>query len=493
MAMNYLEKKRQDNQPQQYTGLRGVSDRTNEQLGRYQGGYQPSEQTQNAQQRLQEVQQNKPQTYNSKYGAALDGILAQIQNPSDFKYSFDGDEMFKYYADLMTQNAKQGAANAMGQAVALTGGYGNSWASGQANQAYQQAILPLYERGMDLRDRAFQEYQYRNNNLMDQAGLLQGLDNADYGRHRDTVQDYYADVDRAQAAADSERNFDYNNYMDMLGYWQNTAGAENADYMAEQDNNFRQSQFDWQQSTDARDYEEAVRRADQEEAYRQQAFNENVRQADLDEAYRQQSFQQSVEEFNRTNELDWAQLQEKQREYDAGLDEEQRQYNQKIAIAYVTDILANGKMPSNDLLVAAGLSFEDAQKLMAQVQVSGRPGGPGPGDNDDSGGNTTKPMSFLEANQLIFRNTPDNLTLGDVGYTGSTADKTFGEYKQMIQNAIAERDAKNVQTVEDKLKNATGTTAATAPVLAAKQEVAKQQPTKLEFAEWLKKQGAKNK
>ena len=457
MAMNYLEKKRQEEQARP-AGLQGVSENTRNQQARYEGGYTPSQQTTTAQQNLAAVQQNRPQTYNSKYGAALDGILAKIQGGQDFNYSFDGDEMFKYYADLYTQNAKQGAANAMGQAVGLTGGYGNSWASAQANQAYQQALLPLYERGLDLRDRAYQMHQDKENKLMTQAGLLMDMDSADYGRYRDTMQDYYADVDRAQAAADNERAFDYNQYVNMLDYWNGKAAAENADF-----------------------------RADQDEAYRQQTFDESVRQANLDEAYRQQTFQQSVEEFNRTNALDWAQLEEKQREYDASLSEDQRQYNQKIAIAYVTDILANGQMPSNDLLVAAGLSLEDAQKLMAQIQVGG---GGGPSKQPDTSADNVKPMSFLEANQYIFRNTPDNIALGDIpGYTGANGDKTFGEYKAMIENAVAQRDAQNTPTTEDKIKNASWTGAAGA--LTAQQAAAKEQPSKIDFNEWLKKQGAK--
>lgn len=394
MAMNYLEKKRQEEQQTQPAGLQGVSENTRTQQAKYENGYVPSQQTQTAQQNLAAVQQQKPQSYNSKYGAALDNILAQIQNPQDFKYSFDGDEMFKYYADLYTQNAKQGAQNAMGQAVGLTGGYGNSWASSQANQAYQQALLPLFERGLDLRDRAYQQYQDKQNNMMDTAGLLQSMDATDYGRYRDTVGDYYADLDRAQAAADNERAFDYNNYMNMLDYWQGAAQLENADYRTGQQMDLENERLAWQQDVDARDFAENVRRADQDETYRQQAFNEQVRQADLDEAYRQQTFnesvrqadldeqyrrdslQQNAEQFAATTELDWAKLQQNQQQFEANLSEEQRQYNQRVAIAYVTDILANGQMPSNDLLVAAGLSYEDAMKLMAQLVTGGSGGTP---------------------------------------------------------------------------------------------------------------------
>lgn len=375
MAMNYLEKKRQEAQ-QPAEGLRGVSANTQAQQQKYQQGYQPSQQTQAAQQNLQNIQQQKPQSYTSKYGAALDGILAQIQNPQDFKYSFDGDEMFKYYADLYTQQAKQGAANAMGNAAALTGGYGNSWASAQANQAYQQALLPLFERGMDLRDRAYQQYRDKQGDLMDQAGLLQGLDATDYGRYRDTVGDYYADLDRATAAAQDERNFDYNNYRDMLDYWQGMAQQENADFQAAQDQNLREAQLAWQQDTDARDFDESVRRADQDEAFRQAQLAENVRQADLDEAYRRDSLAQSQAQFEASTKLDYDQLAQNQAQFEASMSEEQRQYNQKMAANWVADILASGQIPSTELLVAAGLSYEDAQKLVAEARGSGGPGNP---------------------------------------------------------------------------------------------------------------------
>lgn len=348
MAMNYLEKKRQEGQVQP-AGLQGVSENTRNQQARYEGGYTPSQQTTTAQQNLAAVQQNRPQTYNSKYGPALDGILAKIQGGQDFNYSFDGDEMFKYYADLYTQNAKQGAANAMGQAVGLTGGYGNSWASAQANQAYQQALLPLYERGLDLRDRAYQMHQDKENKLMNKAGLLMNMDSADYGRYRDTMQDYYADVDRAQAAADNERAFDYNQYVNMLDYWNGKAAAENADF-----------------------------RAGQDVEYRDRAFDESVRQANLDEQYRRDSLAQNQAQFEATTAMDWAQLEEKQREFDASMSAEERQYNQKLAASWVADILANGQIPSSELLVAAGLSLEDAQKLVAQIQTGG-----GPGKNKD--------------------------------------------------------------------------------------------------------------
>ena len=417
MAMNYLEKKREEQQRTADSGggLRGVSQQTQKQLQNYQQGYQAGQQVQQAQQNLQQVQAQKPQSYSSKYGAQLESILQQIQNPGEFKYDFNGDALFKAYADMYTQNAKQGALNAAGIAAGLTGGYGNTYAQSAANQAYQQNLSQLYDRGVDFMNAAYNRYAADRADRYDQMSALQNAENADYNRYRDTMTDYYADLDRAREDARYEDETGYNRYADMLNYWQNQAAAENADWQAGEEMDYRYNTLD-EQARQA-DLDEAYRQAqlaeqirgtNLDEAYRQATLAENQRQANMDEQYRRDtlgwqqstdardyeesvrqynqnlaenqrqfdsSMAQSAEQFAANNQLDWANLEEKQRQYDSSLSEEQRQYNQKMAASWVADILANGQIPSNDLLVAAGLSMEDAQKLVAEVQGAGGPGG----------------------------------------------------------------------------------------------------------------------
>ena len=198
MAMSYLEelKKRQQEQapaaqPKQNTGLRGVSTNTQQQLNNYNQGYNPSEAVQTAQQNMQTVQQQKPQSFNSKYGAQLDNILAQIQSTKPFKYEFNSDGLFKSYADLFTQQAKQASQNAMGQAAALTGGYGNTFAQGAGQQAYQQYLMDLYGVGMDLRKQAQDQYNADRADLYNRLGAARGMDESEYGRYRDLSYQFF--------------------------------------------------------------------------------------------------------------------------------------------------------------------------------------------------------------------------------------------------------------------------------------------------------------
>ena len=310
------------------------------------GAYQASDQVTAAQQQLQQLQQlqaNKPQSYNSKYGAALDSILQQIQNPEKFNYSFDGDELFKYYADQYTQKGKQASMDAMGQAAALTGGYGNSYAQQVGNQAYDQYLLSLYDKGMDLRDRAYQQYQDQLADRYNKFNTLSQADQTDYGRYRDTVGDwenergYYTDL------YNNERNFDYGQYRDKVGDWQNERG-----YYTDLYNNERN--FDYGQFSDQRAYDEQVRQYDT-------SLAEQQRQYDTSMAEQQRQFDESVRQFNES--LNWEKMSDQQ----------------KYAADYAMNILAMGQMPTDAMLQAAGLSKADAEKLKAQLATGGGTGG----------------------------------------------------------------------------------------------------------------------
>lgn len=153
----------------------------------------------------------KPGNYKSRYTSTLDDILYQIYNPDEFKYEFNGDELFKNYADLYTQYAKQGMLDTMGQAVGLTGGYGNSYAQQVGQQAYQENILPLYDKGLDLYNNAYTQYRDKIGDLGDVFTYMYNLDTSDYGRYKDAL-----DAWQTQEQIDLDKDeLEWNKYMDM--------------------------------------------------------------------------------------------------------------------------------------------------------------------------------------------------------------------------------------------------------------------------------------
>lgn len=509
-----------------YSGMAGVSTGTANQLGNYQSGYKPSDTVNQANQALANVNAQKPQSFSGKYGPQLEGILKQITNPQEFKYDFNGDEIFKYYADLYTQKGKQASMDAMGQAAGLTGGYGNSYAQQVGQQGYKQYLLSLYDKGLDLYDRAYQRSRDRAGDNLNAYNVLQDADARDYDRYRDTMADWQAEREYAANRADTERNFDYGQYADQLNYWTQLAQVENKAYnteaerqeairqfnqqfaesqrqyntslsedrrqfdanlaekqrqadmdegyrrdtlaenqrqydadlaekirqydaslaenqrqanldegyrrdtLAEQqrqanlDNDYRysalaqdQRQHDTNMAEKIREYDaslaEQMRQANLDEGYRRDTLAENIRQANMDNDYRNNALAQDKQQFDATSELNWAKLEESQRQYDASLTEEQRQYNRNLAVDYVTSILANGQIPSNELLIAAGLSREDAEKLLAQTGVVS--GGKGPGPDKGSGTDDQSKRDEKKDKAVDFKKEEPETLMGKAG------------------------------------------------------------------------------
>ncbi len=370
-----------------YEGLSGVYENTKNNLGNYQQGYKPSDQAVEAGKRLDATMQQKPGVYQSKYTDQLDAILEEISNPQEFKYSFDGDELFKSYADEYTQRGKQASLDTMGQAAALTGGYGNSYAQAAGNQAYQQYLLGLYDKGLDLYDRAYERNKDNQSTKQTQANMLMSLDDRDYTRYQDSVANWQNDRDFAASQASAIAEQDYNQYKDMLTYYTGLAEIENQAWNTEeeraeairqynQDFAENQRQFNETLAENQRQFNESLA-WDQEESYRD--YNENVRQYNTTLAENQRQYDTTFAENQRQYDTTLA---EDQRQYDTSLAWDQEESNRDLARDYVVAILENGGTPSDDLLSAAWLTAADAEALRAEV--SGGSGGSG-GSKGNSG------------------------------------------------------------------------------------------------------------
>lgn len=360
----------QQAQPQQYTGLAGVSQQTAQKAQQYMNGYQQGQAVQQSQQQLQQIQSQKPQGYTSKYSGQLDSILQQIQNPQKFNYEFGQDPLFRSYADYYTQLGRQASLNAQGQAAALTGGYGNSYAQMAGQQANQQYLLGLYDKGMDLYDRAYQRNRDQVGDLKDQYGMLQQAEALDYGRFRDQVGDWQTDRDYYTQMYNTEANRDLNQYNADRDYYTGLAQIENADYRNEQER------------------QEAIRQYEQDFAERQRQYNLS--------------------------------MEENRRQFDESLSWDKMSADQKYAAQYCMSILQNGQMPSDALLAAAGLSREDAQKMMAQLTT----GGGGSGGKKSGGTYYTDPYGnayeqtenkngTVNYTAVKWEDVPDNATIDD--------------------------------------------------------------------------------
>lgn len=76
----------------------------------------------------------------------LSEVGQKISDYKPFRYNADEDPLYRQLADRYAQMGQQASRNVQGQAAALTGGYGNSYAAQVGNQAYQQYLTALSDQ-----------------------------------------------------------------------------------------------------------------------------------------------------------------------------------------------------------------------------------------------------------------------------------------------------------------------------------------------------------
>lgn len=108
---------------------------------------------------------------NSPYVQQLNTLYDQIVNRKPFQYDVNGDLLYRQMADQAMKNGALAARNAMGQAAALTGGYGNSYAEQVAAQAYQQNMTALNDNIPELYQQALNAYLAQGDQLLQQYEL----------------------------------------------------------------------------------------------------------------------------------------------------------------------------------------------------------------------------------------------------------------------------------------------------------------------------------
>ena len=227
------------------------------------GEYTPSESVNAALQKLQQAEVQRPGDYQSQYKAQLDDIMNGLIDREPFKYDLNGDMLWQQYKDQYTTLGQQAMRDTMGNAAALSGGYGNSYASTVGNQAYQSYLQQLNERIPELYDRARNNYDKDLQWDLQAYELMNNREAQDYDRYRDQLSDYYNDLNLANDRYQTERNFDYNRYSDDRDFGYNTwLNNRNFEYQQERDN---VADNQWQTS-----FDEDKRRYDQEWAYQLQ-------------------------------------------------------------------------------------------------------------------------------------------------------------------------------------------------------------------------------
>ena len=178
------------------------------------GAYEPSETVKQAEDLLQQQLANKPGEYQSAWQTQLNETLQKILNREKFSYDLNGDALYQQYKDQYTTQGKMAMMDTMGQAQAMTGGYGNSYAQTAGQQTYQSYLQNLNDKIPELYQLALDQYNSEGTDMYNQASLMAQMEDQDYSRYRDQVSDYNTELDRLTEDARYQGELDYNKWAD---------------------------------------------------------------------------------------------------------------------------------------------------------------------------------------------------------------------------------------------------------------------------------------
>ena len=119
--------------------------------------------------------QSTPSIYGGSYDKQIGEAYDNVVNREKFSYDVDGDALWQQYKDRYTDMAKRGMKDSMGQAAALTGGYGSSYGQAVGQQTYDEAMKGLTDIIPQLEQNAYSKYKDEGAELKDRYNMLNDL------------------------------------------------------------------------------------------------------------------------------------------------------------------------------------------------------------------------------------------------------------------------------------------------------------------------------
>ena len=319
-----------------------------------------------ARQDMQSVIAGKPAEWNGgTYKQGLDDILNRIMNREKFSYDLNGDALYKQYKDRYIAHGQQAMQDAIGQAQAMTGGYGNSYAQTVGNQAYQGYLQGLNDKVPELYQLALDRYNLEGNELKDQYSLLNNQYQNEYEAYRNQIADWNNDVNRATDIYNNERNFDYGQYADAY----NRAFGE---YQQGVDDNRYAMNLAYQQQRDKisdamneREFQFAVDKANAANAISEQELQ--LARDKFNVANDQWAKEYNLNLINAQNKAEVNELKEKLKSYED--DANKTEYKDTNATnSFKSAIMTEGEFNNRGYASVGGKKYTDYQKYIEAVR-----------------------------------------------------------------------------------------------------------------------------
>lgn len=277
------------------------------------------------------------------YADAMKAAVDKLNAIEKFNYNQKEDPFYQQYAEMYQKNAKLGMENAMGQAAALTGGYGSSYAETAGQAMYNQVMSGLNDKALDLYNASLNAY----NSYVDLAAQQAGVTINAYGADQDTINtelnaaQWQADFNESQRQADNsayERRLELEQAEDQF----NRNLQYNYDSL-NSDMQYKYTALDQDQRQFNAQMAQSDRQFNSEQAYRYASLQQNDRQFNQQFEYQKQRDNASDEQYASDLAYKYASLNQAQAQYDSDLKykyaalERSSQASNKSTPLYATD------------------------------------------------------------------------------------------------------------------------------------------------------------
>jgi hypothetical protein len=139
---------------------------------------------------LRESQTPAAPAYDDSLRQQQNAVYGQLANRGPFQYDPKADPLYGIYRDRYVQNGRMAMKDTMGQAAALTGGYGSSYGQAVGQQQYDAYLQGLTDVIPELYGQAYQQYQDEGDRLMQQYQMLGAQADTAYNQYRDRMGDW---------------------------------------------------------------------------------------------------------------------------------------------------------------------------------------------------------------------------------------------------------------------------------------------------------------
>ena len=157
-----------------------------------------------------------PDPYNSRWQAQIDSLMGDIMNRKPFQYDLNSDALYNQAAQRYIQQGQMAMMDTMGQAAAMTGGYGNSYAQQAGQQAYQGYLQGLNDNIAQYYQLAYDRYNQEGNQMRQHLSMLNQAEDSDYGRYQDKYNQWYNERAYADNRSDAQWERDYQYQKDQM-------------------------------------------------------------------------------------------------------------------------------------------------------------------------------------------------------------------------------------------------------------------------------------